>query len=493
MYYNTIYNNTINGLHLKESNNNTISRNVIYNHNSLDYLFSNIFLDFSSNNIINDNLLYLSNIGINLHNSANNNEITNNNIYKHSEIGIRLEYVIENKIINNNLENNSWYGLFLTQGSQKNVICFNEFSGNGGQESQANDDGSTNIFDGNYWFDFVGVDVNDDDMIDDPYTIDGNSENADFHPLVDSNAHILLPITIITPNSTGTFSGQLLIEWTISMDSYNHPVFYTLYYSSNGGGLWDEIVSKITDTQYLWDIGSKPSGSNYLLKVVVTDELGLSSFYEYENPFTIKEKVIETIVQVFSIFTIILSFIIVIISFVHYKLKAKNKETFTEFIKTNQIEYIKELYHKVIIGIENVKSNLIKPTEENPKLTSSNIDQLQINDQFSDEIKKDLRSKLKMRTVLTLTEIAYQNPSETNLVKLSKLLDLPTSTLSDEIKKLLDLEYIEYYATTKVLEDARYKTYSITPKGFNLLNRLKDTLQMTISYMKESQTQEMYA
>jgi DNA-binding MarR family transcriptional regulator len=106
---------------------------------------------------------------------------------------------------------------------------------------------------------------------------------------------------------------------------------------------------------------------------------------------------------------------------------------------------------------------------------------------FPNDIRNDLQSGLKMRTIMTLTEIAYQNPTETNVNELSKILNIPKSTLSDEIKKLINFGYIEHYATPKVIADARYKTYSITSKGFMLLQMIKDALQLTINQINEKQ------
>ncbi|MHA1983801.1 MAG: MarR family transcriptional regulator [Candidatus Hodarchaeales archaeon] len=107
---------------------------------------------------------------------------------------------------------------------------------------------------------------------------------------------------------------------------------------------------------------------------------------------------------------------------------------------------------------------------------------------FPSDIRNNLQSGLKMRTIMILTEIAYQNPTETNLNELFKRLKIPKSTLSDEIKKLINFGYIKHFSTLKVLTDTRYKTYSITSKGFQLLYILKDAFHLTINQINEKQS-----
>ncbi|OLS24204.1 MAG: hypothetical protein HeimC3_21030 [Candidatus Heimdallarchaeota archaeon LC_3] len=119
---------------------------------------------------------------------------------------------------------------------------------------------------------------------------------------------------------------------------------------------------------------------------------------------------------------------------------------------------------------------------KNEKFESNTLNLL---DYFPADIRSDLHSGLKMRTIMTLTEIAYQNPTETNLIEISKILNIPKSTMSDEMKKLIDFGYIEYFITTKVITDARYKTYIITSKGLKLLHMLKNVFQLTINQIKE--------
>jgi len=97
----------------------------------------------------------------------------------------------------------------------------------------------------------------------------------------------------------------------------------------------------------------------------------------------------------------------------------------------------------------------------------------------------DLISGLRGRSVLTLIEIAYQAADVTNPSNLARILDIPLSSISDEIKKLIQLGYLEYHLSPKMLQDGRYRNYVITGKGVSFLRILKGALELTINRLKE--------
>ena len=163
----------------------------------------------------------------------------------------------------------------------------------------------------------------------------------------------------------------------------------------------------------------------------------------------------------------------------------ETEEPFIEFTSAEQIDRLKPLYHKIVVGLENIQMLTLPEPIAVPLLKPAET--ITLIEYFPSDIKEDLRSGLKWRTVLTLIEIAYQDPSETNVVKLSKSMDIPRSTLSKEIKRLTDLHYIESFVTTKTLRDARFRNYTITPKGFKLLYILKEAFKLAIARIKEKQ------
>jgi len=245
-----------------------------------------------------------------------------------------------------------------------------------------------------------------------------------------------------------------------------------------------------------WDEWNKTDDNNDL---IIDIPYSISGTARNTDPYPLMELSSESIKNVQEKTTTpeLLPFIFTILSLIGgstgigyflYKKRVPAQETFIEFILSDKIESLKAIYHKLIVGLDNIKNIGFIGVEEIPKLPPALEDQSSLIGYFPSEIRDDLQSGIKIRTVLTLTEIAYQDPSETNLIHLSKVLDLPTSTLSNEIKKLEELGYIEYFVSSKVLEDARYRTYSITPKGITLLNMLKDALRLAITRLKKDKS-----
>jgi parallel beta-helix repeat protein len=165
-------------------------------------------------------------------------------------------------------------------------------------------------------------------------------------------------------------------------------------------------------------------------------------------------------------------------------------EEFADFVGYDQIDQIKPLYHKIVVGLENVQTQLLPGQLDVPLLKPAETQT--VIEYFPSEIKQDLRSGLKWRTILTLIEIAFQDPEETNPAKLAQSLNIPRSSLSNEIRRLIKLEYVESIATPKVLRDARFRSYKITVKGFKILYVLKETFKIAIARIKEKQEDFTY-
>jgi DNA-binding MarR family transcriptional regulator len=157
--------------------------------------------------------------------------------------------------------------------------------------------------------------------------------------------------------------------------------------------------------------------------------------------------------------------------------------------QSNQIEFIKNVRNKVIIGLENVNQDLNLEFQKIPLLNSDSTPKSTL-DFFPSEIKQELQSKIKSKTIFTLIEIAYQDPTETNPAKISKSLNVPPSTLSREIKKLISLNYLQPYISDVVMLDTRLKNFQITEKGFIFLQNLKNALNSTIAQFKEREIEK---
>jgi parallel beta-helix repeat protein len=76
--------------------------------------------------------------------------------------------------------------------------------------------------------------------------------------------------TISSPNGGETLSGTVTIEWSSSLDVFNHTLTYSVYYSSNNGATWTQLVTGLTSTNYSWNTTTVPNGFSNLIKVVVT-------------------------------------------------------------------------------------------------------------------------------------------------------------------------------------------------------------------------------
>ncbi|MFA5747896.1 MAG: right-handed parallel beta-helix repeat-containing protein, partial [Candidatus Absconditabacterales bacterium] len=118
------YNNENYGIYLSNySNNNTINNSQVYNDSV------GIYLTSSSNNTINNSQSYDNVGGISLRSSSNNNFINNSQSYNNNAYGIYLTYSSNNTINNSQSYNNAQYGIYLNY-SLNNAINNSQFYNN---------------------------------------------------------------------------------------------------------------------------------------------------------------------------------------------------------------------------------------------------------------------------------------------------------------------------------------------------------------------------
>ena len=120
-------------------------------------------------------------------------------------------------------------------------------------------------------------------------TSKGNLENYD-----ESNGyftlqpHTITPPTILAPNGGEVVNDSTLISWTESIDSWDYDLSYSIEISSDGGTIWQELVSGLEETSYLWDTVNVPKGT-YLVRINASSEDGLISSDESDGFFTLQE------------------------------------------------------------------------------------------------------------------------------------------------------------------------------------------------------------
>ncbi|MFX0184807.1 MAG: hypothetical protein ACFE95_17125, partial [Candidatus Hodarchaeota archaeon] len=349
----------------------------------------------------------------------------------------------------------------------------------------------------NFWNNWIAPDADSNGYVDDPYPIGGTKgvTNQDPYPLVNLNlerSHIVLGPIIIHPNGGEVLNGTISINWTSSVDSHKHEITYNLYYSSNNGEDWVLLDSDLKTTSYQWDTTTVSNGRNYLIKVVASCSEGIDMTDLSNTAFNIKNGsgyILPTIViQILAGIAILMA--CVGTGYILLNSKLRRPKSFIEFIQSEQIDFLKSLYHKVIIGLENVAVGMITEQVKTPLLESA--EPMSLAEYFPSDIRDNLKSGMKARTVLTLIEIAFQYADETHPMYLSRILDIPPSTLSAELRKLTELNYIEFHVSPKALQDGRFRNYTVTSKGVSFLRILKGALELSIKRMKEKNQSDEY-
>ncbi|MHA2295586.1 MAG: hypothetical protein ACXAEU_22530 [Candidatus Hodarchaeales archaeon] len=328
----------------------------------------------------------------------------------------------------------------------------------------------------------VGVTIASNGLV---YVLDEREGEGHIQIYTPYKSHITEP-TIISPNGGETLDGTVEIQWTPSNDSFSHAVTYNVYYSTDNGITWVQLASDLTVNNYQWDTTTEDKSSNYLVKIFANCSDGETRADISDGTFTIQNQVInspgilELVMQLLFLITPVIAAGYLIF---RYRSKFVKEDPFTRFIWLDKLDILQPLYNKIVVGLENIQSSILPLTETVPLLEPTTA--VTLADYLPSDIKEDVRSGMKWRTILTLIEIAYQDPGETNPVKLAQSMDIPLSTLSRDIIKLRDLQYVEYFASTQVLRDGRYRNYIITPKGFKLLYTLKEALKLAIKRLKE--------
>ncbi|HUU78440.1 MAG TPA: MarR family winged helix-turn-helix transcriptional regulator [candidate division Zixibacteria bacterium] len=296
-------------------------------------------------------------------------------------------------------------------------------------------------------------------------------------------------LEIISPRNGEVITGSTTILWTFSYPYYYAESISSVFYSSDLGLNWILLGFDSIDNSFEWNtILYEEFGSNFKIKIIASSKEWSTDLEAIsEGFFTINNREETPNVFPWYLYIIIPLLIISVGSITGLFLnRSRLQKRFSfNFLKTDQTDKIKTLSHKVIIGLEKIKDNSNwSPEISLPSGAAVSLENGSIVQSFPSSFQNELKSEIRGRTVMVLIEIAYQNPSETNPVKIAEGVGIPLSTLSKEIKKLITLNYIESHISNQVLFDARYRNFKITAKGFEFLSILNIILKNTINQIQ---------
>jgi parallel beta-helix repeat protein len=100
--------------------------------------------------------------------------------------------------------------------------------------------------------------------------------------------HTLSVPTVLTPNGGETIGGEYEITWTDSVETWGLPVTYDIFYSTDAGETWTEIINHLEDNSIAWDVRGLPEGDQYLIRVVARGLSGLIAEDVSDSVFAVR-------------------------------------------------------------------------------------------------------------------------------------------------------------------------------------------------------------
>lgn len=294
-------------------------------------------------------------------------------------------------------------------------------------------------------------------------------------------------LQILYPTTGDILKGKVTIRWTITSPySLSEVKSFSIYYSSDSYTNWIQIAYEIVDTFFVWDTNLyEEYGTNFKINISATSNEWDSDISTVsEGTFSIDNRLSSNFPVYLYILIPLLLTLGVVVSLVFYRFKSRT-DYIIDLQNIEQESMIKTLNHKIIIGLDNVKTDFKHLGIDLSLGENIHPENGSIIHYFPTSFQSELKSEIKGRTVMVLIEIAYQNPINTNPVKIAEGIGIPLSTTSKEIKKLVRLNYIEDHISNQVLLDARYRNFRLTTKGFEFLNILNTVLKNTLNQFQE--------
>jgi len=260
------------------SNNNTVTNN------SVKGGLVGVSLDMSSNNTLSYNTATFNKIGILLEWSSNNNTIIYNTMAYNAYHGLSFHWESNyNLVRNNTIGHNYEYGVYVYE-SSSNKIYHNDMIYNIIQAF----DNSINAWDngyptgGNFWSDYTGVDFysgpnqnipGSDGIGDTPYDID--SDSRDKYPLMSGMSILTHDVAIINVALSKNIVGQgfsIFIDVTIENQGDFTETFNVMAYANTTMIDSAEVTLTAGSSKvitFTWDTTSFAMG-NYIIRAYVT-------------------------------------------------------------------------------------------------------------------------------------------------------------------------------------------------------------------------------
>ena len=301
---------------------------------------------------------------------------------------------------------------------------------------------------------------------------------------VEINKRVFLDnrLNITNPMEGDTISGTITIEWSVDETFIDGSTLYQVHYSPDDGSNWIILAVYTSNPYYIWNTTLYEEYNTQCRIQVIFQSKSFEDFHEVSGRFSIDNRISTDPIDLTVYLLLLASITVLGVSIWKYR-PILQQTSILQKIQSEKHAWLTALSHKIIIGLDNIKSEFIEDipqvTEIKPVSLSASIA-----DVFPLDLRHDLQHRMKGRTVLTLIEMAYLGPHATTTTKISKNLNIPLPTLSKEIKKLETAGYVETYLTPQMLHDARFKNFVITKKGFRLLLNLDVALKIAIDRLK---------
>ncbi|NHI82681.1 MAG: hypothetical protein EAX81_00065 [Candidatus Thorarchaeota archaeon] len=178
--FNTCMNNT-QGISLGDTTHNNTIVNNLCDAESISESKGVVINDEAADNYISHNNCTRNMFGIVVSETIHENTVSDNFILN-CETGVYLNATERARIEINFFEYFD-FGIEINAKTNMSIVRWNTFLEYSGA-IDAWDDGTANIFDYNFWWDYAGVDGDSDGIGDTPYAISGTASNEDPHPVV---------------------------------------------------------------------------------------------------------------------------------------------------------------------------------------------------------------------------------------------------------------------------------------------------------------------